>query len=467
MKKGVWFIGLILLGVLGYAVYFLNAAMPTATGYTAKYICSQVFLAQRDPALVFENDIKPTHPLFAAVKTKIDREKKTVTSKGFGFWSPMTAVYREGCGCTLAVDSSREALIEQARGILPQKKSNPYLSWPDGEAVYDNAIPAEVDRNQLSQVIDAAFREPGPDSQRNTQAVVVVYKDRIIAERYAKQFSPQTPMLGWSMSKSVTNALTGLLVKDNKLDIKKPIPVAAWQAAGDPRDSISLDQMLRMSSGLAFEETYAPFKDAVIMLYLSNSMAAYAAAKPLKTEPDKQWYYSSGTANIIARVLRDTIGGSLADVTNFARTRLFDPVGMYSAIIEPDASGSLVGSSYMFATPRDWARFGVLIKNDGIWKGERILPDGWVRYSTTPTPMAPMGEYGAHFWLNAGKKDDPAVRMFPSLPTDMVYLSGFNSQITAIIPSRDVVVVRLGVTHNKSDWDVETFIRQVLDCIQN
>ena len=466
MKKIVWLLGLILIGVLSYAVYFLNAAMPTATGYTAKYICSQVFLADRDPVVVFENDIKPTHPLFAAVKTKIDREKKTATSKGFGFWSPMTAVYREGCGCTLAVDSNREELLKQAQGFIHQQKGNPHLLWPDGEAVNYDTLPAEIDQSRLKQVIGEAFREPGPDTQRNTQAVVVVYKDQIIAEKYADQFSPQTPMLGWSMSKSVTNALVGLLVKDNKLEIMAPAPVAAWKGVGDPRGKILLDQMLRMSSGLEFQETYAPFKDATIMLYLKKSMADYAAAKPLKTEPDKEWYYSSGTTNIITRIIRDTVGGRLTDVINFARTRLFDRIGMYSAIIEPDASGSLVGSSYMFATPRDWARFGVLIKNHGIWKGERILPEGWVNYSTTPTPMAPKGEYGAQFWLNAGKKDDPAVRKFPSLPTDMVYLSGFNRQITAIIPSRDVVVVRLGVTHNKAHWDQEKFIRQVLDCIR-
>lgn len=465
MRKIVWLLGLFLFGVVGYAVYFLNAAMPTATGYTAKYVCSQVFLAGRDPVVVYEEDIKPTHPLFAAVKTKIDRQKNSVTSKGFGFWSPMTAVYREGCGCTLAVDSNREELLKQAQGFAPQKSGSPHLVWPDGEGVDFDAIPAEVDRQKLKQVIAEAFREPGPDTQRNTQAVVVVYKDQIIAEKYADTFSPQTPMLGWSMSKSVINALVGLLVKDNQLKIMEPAPVAAWQGAGDPRGKILLDQMLRMSTGLEFQEVYAPFKDAVIMLYLNKSMADYAAAKPLKTAPDKEWYYSSGTTNIIARIIRDTVGGSLTDVINFARTRLFDRIGMYSAIIEPDASGSLVGSSYMFATPRDWARYGLLIINDGVWKGERILPEGWVSYSTKPTPMAPEGEYGAQFWLNAGKKDDPAVRKFPSLPTDLAYMGGFNGQITAIIPSRDVVVVRLGVTHNKAHWDKEKFIRQVLDCI--
>ena len=202
------------------------------------------------------------------------------------------------------------------------------------------------------------------------------------------------------------------------------------------------------------------------MLYNSKSMADYAAAKPLRSEPDTEWYYSSGTTNIIARIVRDTLGGKLSDITNFAKTELFDPLHMYSAVIEPDASGSLVGSSYMFATPRDWARYGLFIMNDGIWNGKRILPEGWVEYSTAPTPMAPKGEYGAHFWLNAGNKDNPSDRKFPGLPADMIFMHGFNYQITAIIPSRNIVIVRMGVTHNKSDWNEEVFIKQVLDCIQ-
>lgn len=465
MKKILLFLGIAMLAIIGFCIYFLNAAMPTGTGYSAKYICSQVFLANRDPMIVFEKDVKPTHPLFGAIKTEVNYEKKTVTAKGFGFWSPMTAVYRDGCGCTLAVDTSIDELLKQSKDLIPQQKPDSEHLWPYGEFVNLNDIPAEIDIQQLKSVIESAFQEPGPESQRNTQAVVVVYKDKIIAEKYADQFSPSTPMLGWSMSKSVTNALVGLLVKEQKIDIMKPAQVEAWKGEDDPRGRILLDHLLRMSSGLEFEEVYAPFKDATKMLYNSKSMADYAAAKPLKTAPDTEWYYSSGTANIIARILKDTLGGNLADITNFARENLFDRINMYSAIIEPDASGSLVGSSYMFATPRDWARFGVFIKNDGVWNGNRILPEGWVTYSTTPTPMAPKGEYGAQFWLNAGNKDDPSDRMFPSLPTDMIFLHGFNSQITAIIPSKNAVIVRMGVTHNKADWDEEGFIKQVLNCI--
>jgi CubicO group peptidase (beta-lactamase class C family) len=461
-----WTIGIIFVAVIAVAVYFLNAAMPTATGYSAKYICSQVFMAQRDPGVVFENDVKPTHPLFAAMDITVNRENQSVTAKGFGFWSPKTAVYRKDCGCTLTIDVTRKELLKQAEGIIPRKIPNPHLIWPEGEAINLNVIPPQVDRKKLNDVIENAFKEPGPDTQRNTQAIVVVYKGKIIAEKYADQFSPETPILGWSMSKSVTGALVGLLVEANKLDIKKSAPVDTWRNPGDPRGNILLDHLLRMSSGLAFEEVYAPFKDATNMLYNSHSMSDFAASKPLKIEPDKEWYYSSGTTNIIARIARDAVGGTLADITNFARQALFHPIGMYSAVIEADASGSLVGSSYMFATPRDWARFGLLILNDGIWQGKRILPEGWVAYATTPTPMAPKGEYGAQFWLNAGKKGRPEERKFPTLPTDMVFLHGFNYQITAIIPSRQVVLVRMGVTHNKADWDEEAFIRNVLDCIK-
>jgi CubicO group peptidase (beta-lactamase class C family) len=312
--------------------------------------------------------------------------------------------------------------------------------------------------------VDDAFREPGPDTKRNTQAIVVVLGDQIIVEKYKTGFDENTPLLGWSMSKSVTNAFVGILVKEGLLDIMKPAPVAAWEKEGDPRGKITLDMLLRMSSGLEFEESYAPFKDATYMLYASRSMAEYAQAKPLQAALDKKWVYSSGTTNIIARIVRDKTGGTLASMKKYFNERLFDKLGMVSAIIEADASGSLVGSSYMFATARDWARFGLFIKNDGIWKNERILPKGWVKYSSTPTPKAPMGKYGAHFWLNAGERENPLNRTYPSLPRDLVYLSGFNNQVVAIIPSKDIVVVRIGVTHDDS-WSNETFIKDVLGVI--
>jgi len=463
-RKILFVIGIVVLALFGYGVFYLDDVMPIASGHTAKYVCSKVFLADQDANKVFAIELKPSNPLFLVVDTEVDYEQKTVTSKGFGFWSPATAIYREGFGCTLTTDTTRAELLTQAEGAVAQQKPDLDSIWPAGEKVDLDSIPPNVNREKLDQVLNEALKEPRQDSRRNTHAIVVVYQDRIIAEKYAAHVSKTSPLLGWSMTKSWTNALVGILVKDGELNIMQPSPVKAWEGKDDPRAKITLDQLLRMSSGLEFEEIYGPSSDAVYMFYESNSMADYAATRPLRTEPDREWYYSSGTANIIARIVRDTVGGSLVSLNNFTRQRLLDKIGMFSAIIEPDASGSYVGSSYGFATARDWARFGVLMKNDGIWEGERILPEGWVKYSTTPTPLAPQGKYGAQFWLNAGEKNNPDNKMFPSLPNDLYYQSGYNMQIVAVIPSRDVVFVRLGVTLDKS-WSHDAVIKQVLDCI--
>ena len=466
MKKIALLVGVMVAGLISYAGYYVYQAMPIGTGYSAKYICSQVFIAHRDPEFVFQNEVKPINPLFLMVRNQVDETDQTVTATGLGFIKPFTAVYRKECGCTLLIGTRKAELNKQADGIpLRSVEPNADLIWPAGESVDWKTIPPEVDQKILANALDAAFKEPGPDTKRNTQAIVVAYKDRIVAEKYADHFSQHTPMLGWSMSKSVTNALVGILVKDGRLDIMAPAPVDTWKEKSDPRHNITVDQLLRMSSGLDFEEKTTALSDLTLMLYDSKSAGQYASAKPLRTHPDGAWQYSSGTANIISKIVWQLTGGTLADFTQFSRSRLFEPIGMHTAIFEPDASGCFVGSSYMFASARDWARFGVLIKNDGVWGNERILPQAWVKYSTTPTPFAPQGKYGAQFWLNAGSKADPTDRMFPTLPADMICMMGFNGQITAVIPSRNVVIVRLGVTLDRS-WDHEVFIRNVIDSVR-
>lgn len=452
-------------GGLVAVIYYLNGALAIGTGYAAKYVCSQTFLAGRDAVSVFEYDVKPTHILFRPVKIIVDEQKKEVTAAAFGFWKTMTAVYRENCGCTLMVDVTRQELLDQASGITPRNAHSIDEPWPYGEAVDLKNLPERVNAAKLNRALEDAFKEDGPQSQKNTQAVVVVLGDQMIAERYAKGFDKDTPMLGWSMAKSVTSILTGVLVKKGVIDIMEPVDLDAWKKPGDSRGEITLDMMLRMSSGLEFEEEYAPFKDVVYMLYAEKSMADFAMAKPLAVPPDTEWNYSGGTTNIIARILRDKVGGTLALEKNYFNTHFFDKLGMVSAVIEADASGSFVGSSYMYAVARDWARVGLLIKNGGVWKGEEILPKGWVTYAGTPTPEAPMGQYGAQFWLNAGDKDDPSNRTYPALPTDLIYFGGFNDQVVAIVPSKDLVAVRLGVTHDDS-WSNEKFIKDLIDAME-
>jgi CubicO group peptidase (beta-lactamase class C family) len=251
-------------------------------------------------------------------------------------------------------------------------------------------------------------------------------------------------------------------VQKGKLKLSDPAPVPEWRHEGDPRRHITLDQLMRMSSGLRFGEAYEPLQDVTNMLYGSADYAAYAASKPLEAQPGAQWSYSSGTANIIARIVRQSLEKEYANYYQFIREEFFDRIGMTSAILEADPSGTFVGSSYAFATPRDWARFGLLFLQDGVWGGERLLPEGWVAYTTTPASRAPKGEYGALFWLNAGSEQNPQNRKWPAISPDAYSAQGYQYQRIIIIPSKKLVLVRFGATSGHDVWNTETFISEVL-----
>jgi CubicO group peptidase (beta-lactamase class C family) len=220
-----------------------------------------------------------------------------------------------------------------------------------------------------------------------------------------------------------------------------------------------------MSSGLEFNEDYGNLADGVTqMLYNQGDMAAYAAAEPLAGEPDSLWNYSSGTANILSRIIRDTVGGEVTDYWAFPQEQFFQRVNMHSAILEPDASGTFVGSSYMYATARDWARFGLLFLQDGVWNGERILPEGWVDYSRTPTPPS-LGEYGGMWWLNVGEPGKPETKEWPNMPADLYYASGHDGQDVIVIPSQNIIIVRLSVSRGGA-WDMAEFLADVMAAIE-
>ena len=465
IKKTGFSLSVILVAAAFAAGWYLSHTLPIGTGHVAKTICSNVFISKRNPDTVFREDIAPVHFLFAITKFDVNKMEKSVTSTSYGFFETK-AIFREGCGCTVVKGTTEAEMRRQTFMNIPADPSNTEmktdLSWPTGDQVSQVPLLADVDGHKLNQALDAAFAEPTPDNPRKTRAVVVVYDGQLIAERYAPEFSKAIPLLGWSMSKSVTNALVGVLVKKGQLDIHRPAPVPEWQRTDDPRRRITLDQLLRMSSGLEFNESYAPFSDAVSMFYDSYDFAAYAAQKTLEAAPDTKFHYSSGTANIIARIARRAAEEEYPNYYTFMHRELFDKIGMHSVVFEPDPSGTFVGSSYVFATARDWARFGLLYLQDGVWEDERLLPEGWVAYSTAPTSKAPLGEYGALFWLNAGSASNPAHRRWPSLPRDAYWADGFQEQRVIIIPSRKLVLVRLGNSSYSDAWDDEKFILEVL-----
>jgi CubicO group peptidase (beta-lactamase class C family) len=446
---------LIAAGAAGLAVaaFLLLRELRVATGYAAKLLCSGVFVAGRPQEALLAEDLD----WFSWLRSRVDRGERTATSDWLGLM-PSTAVYRPGLGCALAVGTSIGEL--RAQGFDPgSAPDRPGIPWPEGDRVAQ-ATPPGVDRAALDAAVAGAFAEPDPEIHRRTRAVIVLHSGRLVAERYAPGIDAQTPLLGWSMTKSVIATLVGIQVLRGRLDPDSHALVPAW--GGDERAAITLEQLLRMTSGLAFSERNGGFGDSAAMLFRSRSASDYAARSPLAHAPGSFWSYSSGTSNLLAGILRAGLPGGSGVYHRFPREALFDRIGMRSAVLETDAAGTFVGSSFCYATARDWARFGLLHAQDGVWQGERLLPEGWVARARRPTPPAPQGSYGAHWWLNAGTPGAPDDRPYPSLPTDLFYASGYEGQFVVVLPSHDLVVVRLGQSEPEQAFDLEGFLGGVL-----
>ena len=355
VKWSIFGTGIVVVVCVVAAGWFMQKAGPIGSGFVSKYLCSSTFISHRDPEAVFREDLVPVNPLAPFFDYHIDLENKSVTADAHGLFS-LTAIYREGCGCSLVIGTTETAMRKQTFVPPDLSTTRPIRSsdqpWPDGSGAPVDPATLSIDVKKLDAALTDAFREPTPNNPRKTRAVVVIYDGKLVAERYADGFHKDMPLLGWSMAKSITNALVGILVKDGRLNIRKPAPVPEWEAANDPRKAITLDELLRMSSGLSFEEVYKPLHDATDMLYGSYDFAAFAAGKKLEMPPDEKWYYSSGTANIVARIVRQTVERDTPHYYRFIRDKLFDRIGMLSAVMEPDSSGTFVGSSYAYATPR-------------------------------------------------------------------------------------------------------------------
>ena len=436
-----------LIGVAGFHAYRVARV---GSGLSAELLCGGVFVSGRAPEDVNTNDLTgPGYELLRFFHATIDRDKKHVSASAYGFGS-QTAVYRQGLGCTLIDAPSEAELRGEAQGLAVKPSLDPEALWPEGERVDLGAVADGVDRAALDAAVAANFAAPDPSRPRNTRALVVVHRGRIVAERYAPGFDAAMPLVGWSMTKGALNALIGMRVKDGKLAVANRALMPEWRGEDDKRRDITLDDLLRMSSGLAFDESYDnPLADVTVMLFARGDMAKFAADKPLLQPPGTHWSYASGASVIVAGILRETFANE-EDYLRYPRERLFEPLGMRSAAIAPDASGTLVGSSLLYASARDFARLGLLYLQDGVWQGERLLPEGWLAYSLTPTKDAPEQSYGAHMWLKLPTSDGYGE---PPMPDDSYYFLGHDEQVMAIVPSRDLIIVRLGRTLESGTWD--------------
>lgn len=430
MKRFLKALGILFILFLVGCYFFLVPKIPVVTGYAAKAACSCTYMADRSVEEIMQNDLAVS-PLNLS-KITLDKDQKTASATLYGL-GKKTAVYREGLGCILI------------QGKDDYQVAYPSLNANSTKSNYD--IPINIgDNSSLDTAIDSLFKP-----SIKTRAVLVMHKDSIIAERYADGTDEDTPLLGWSMTKSITNALIGIAQYQNKLTVRDTSLFADWEE--DNRNKISIEHLLHMNSGLRWEEDYTRVSDATQMLFLSQDILKDAINNKDEFKPIEHWEYSSGTSNILMGILKSKLGD---DYLAFPKRELFDKIGMSSAIIETDESGNFIGSSYGYATTRDWAKFGRLFLNDGVTpSGERILPEGWVDYSTTAVDKERC-YYGAHWWLNKGKCN------FKDCPDDLYFASGFQGQYVYIIPSEDLIIVRLGLTKN---FEQNDFIKSVIESI--
>jgi CubicO group peptidase (beta-lactamase class C family) len=415
--KKTWTIVLaIVLAILLGGCIYLDSLMPIITGYAAKNLASAVFVSGREQADVEALDLN-----FSFIKfnhNRVDYDAKTVTSRFL--WRKATAVCRDGYGVTL-LRGKKAAELAAEKYPLPEM---PALDDP--LAAGDSALVARLEPIARAFVDEQAYNG-------TPFAFVVLHRGTVAAERYRAGITAEMPLLSWSMAKSVTNALVGIMAGDGLVDINAPMDIPEWQ--DDARKEITLNDLMQMQSGLEWNEDYGNRSDVNLMLHREKDMGLFALSKPLLYKPGTHWYYSSGSSNIVMRYLRSRFASD-TEFLRYLRERLFTPLSICHARFEPDLSGTPVGSSYLYMTARDFARFGELFLEDGCVGGERILPEGWVDYTVTPASDS-QGEYGAFFWLNRGGR-------CPDVPADMFSCNGHDGQQIYIIPSKNLVVVILG-----------------------
>jgi CubicO group peptidase (beta-lactamase class C family) len=435
--------------------------------FTSHQLCSATFVAGMDPTEYYNEAIKPKlGPIRPFLRYEVDWQRQEVRADLAGLIHSR-AVHDGPFGCRI-LHPGREARFFQGEA---DDREPPVVSPPP---IAGPGIVAPAN-DKLSEALDHAFAESESGPRRFTKAVVVVHRGRVVGERYAPGVTPATPLIGWSMTKSATNALLGILVRNGKLDMQKPAPIAEWSAPGDPRRSITGDQLLRMVSGIgcgqSLQTGFTSLFDADTQMEFDMAdQSAFAAHASLRAQPGTEWRYTNCNFVLLSRLIRDAVGGDAKSLRRFIERELFAPLGVEHATLEYDSAGVPLGTIHLWASARDWARLGLLYLRDGVTEsGQRILPVGWVDDSTRLTPQsANEYGYGAGFWTQRGNSAAARERIAAGMPADSFMAVGSQGQYTIIIPSHDLVIVKLGWAYTPHDDHVavERLVRETIAASQ-
>lgn len=464
---------LTLVGLIGVLLVFVIGALlwlhipSNASGMAAKSVCSATFVAGRpaDAQTLMEQDVLPASPALKFISTEINESEHTATSKFLGLFKRQASLVSKR-GCVLDEPADPTAVPYTAAAPDP-------APWPQGDAV-TTEVPAGVDTKALQKVVNDAFVGSGEPLEANARGVAVVQDGKLLIVQDGKDIQPNDALHGWSMTKTVAAMLAYKKFEEVGLDVETPVvdafpdgkaPDWVTQWREDERAQITVADLLFMRAGLKLDESYDPWGQVVQMLYGEPNMASWAADHPSEFPPGSEWEYLSAVSNILAQLVQSYFPDN-DQYWDYSKTALFDPIGVKTATLETDTTGTWVGSSYLWASVRDWARLGELMLNDGQWQGQEVLPPGWLRLANTQAMSEGEGAgYGAQTWLPAnpvgGECKDTG-----GIPEDTVSMEGHWGQIVAMVPSRNAVIVRLGWTFNGSEvFDGCQFVSDVLQTL--
>lgn len=412
--------------IAGFPPAFIMKAPGVATGIGTKLLCSSRFVSGFSQQQSID-DLIQYSPLLELLELTVDSDSKVVEASFFGL-STKTASYIPGLGCSVDYPdySAREDLT-----IAASSTNNNDAPWPLG----DGEITPRADIQQLLEEQVQRDNNAG----LNTRALLVVANGEILGEAYAQETDAQTPLLGWSMAKSLTSVMLGNLELRGRVDLAAAADFPEWE--NDGRSAIKVTDLLTMSDGLDFSEMYNPGDDATTMLFTSPSASDFTLGRPLKHTPGTRFNYSSGTANILSRIYLERLGGPQQGYDDYM-ANIAGPLGFQNAVFEVDAGGAFFGSSYLYASARDWARLGQLMVNGGSINGHRIVSEDWIARATVPNGTVNQKAYGYQWWLNRGNAD----LRWPDLPEGAYAAQGNRQQNLMVIPSKQLVIVRLGWT---------------------
>jgi len=436
-----------------------------ATGLGAYQLCSGLWVVGRDherpPEEVLDQDIRPfAHFHWSPdYSWTVDEEAVTVTVRAPGV-DARTARYLGDQGCAILPPGNRAPSFRTVpvTSDLPDPAEQ---DWPTGARNRNGSFP-NVDHDELESTVDWAFDDERLEPDQNTRGLVVVYRGKILVEHYADGWGPETPQISWSMGKSIAGALTGIMVRRGYYDLDDRAPVPEWQGDRDPRREIRIRHLLQMSSGLDFDnfgldgpDDYRAANEHLRIYFDALPASAHAVHQPLRHEPGSTWRYRNSDPLTLMYIARRTVEAEGEEWLTFPQEALFDRIGMRTMVLETDAWGDFLITGRDFGSTRDWARFGLLHLQDGMWEGERILPTGWTDFVSNPAPGDPSRGYGGLFWLNRGGALD-------RVPRDAYWASGHMGQTTMIIPSREMVVSRHGPSAGRSQEYINRLIGKIL-----